>query len=842
MLLLTLLLAGHLNTDLLVNDDTFGGCEQYAPAIAQDDSGCFYLVWTDYRKSDYDCNVYVQKFDASGRRVGSNRDVTPPMRSRDVWCYRTSVGDVLVKGSRVLVATQDCRSGTPDIYVQEFDRQLDPSSSMLLVNDDGRMVDRRAPHLAVAGSSFIVVWLDGREGLASVYGQILDSNLQPIAPNFRISEMVGAVQNWPGATGCENGFVVTWMQTEGGQDYVYARWFSPTGVPITGSLKVFPTATAASFCASDSAGYCWIGAEEERAPQRNVLISLFDQQGRQVTGPLVANDSYPSPYPRYPAGGVARDHRRMLVVWVDSRGRIQEYGQLVDSLGGRIGGNFPISGVSSGANMTCCIYRDSDCYMVGWVDSRENNSDIFCFHPTAGESRVNDDTASSIQDFPCVVMDSIGNSFLTWYDRRNGVNDADIFAAYYDTSGHPLGANFRINDDGPGNEQLFPSLSANRRGDVVVAWHDARRGKTDVYGQRFDSRGTRIGTNFRCSDTPGAPDWPAYVPHIALNDSGDFLIAWLSESTVCCQLCGRDGERIGNNHWVGPSDFWAVPSLLNDRSFWLAWVRRDSIYLQRFYPPGEPQPQTAPQLVAYVPFTGALDLAMAGDGRIWVVWTDRRTEASEVHGRIFAPNGSPVAPDFLINDDGVGCEHVFPRIASDGERLYITFTDFRVVGGPNVMAQAFTNSGARLGRNWCINQDPYSDVHHWAWQSAAGCHHYSALVWEDNRNSRSWDIYFRLEPPAPWERTEQGPFLTPSRYLDFRPIMRSNSEIRLPVTGCQPTEFELLDCTGRVIRKEHSDGTQEAVVISLAGLRTGTYFLLTRTRGADDIKRLIILE
>ncbi|MCS7250814.1 MAG: hypothetical protein NZ608_07875, partial [candidate division WOR-3 bacterium] len=58
--------------------------------------------------------------------------------------------------------------------------------------------------------------------------------------------------------------------------------------------------------------------------------------------------------------------------------------------------------------------------------------------------------------------------------------------------------------------------------------------------------------------------------------------------------------------------------------------------------------------------------------------------------------------------------------------------------------QKFHISGRRIGRNYCIYTDPYPYVHQWAWQSCAANSRYVAYTWQDNRNLRSWDIYFKL--------------------------------------------------------------------------------------------------
>jgi len=66
MALLLFLVISQPNTDILVNDDTFGGIIQQYPAVARDDSGDYYCIWNDFRISDYNSETYLQRLSAFG--------------------------------------------------------------------------------------------------------------------------------------------------------------------------------------------------------------------------------------------------------------------------------------------------------------------------------------------------------------------------------------------------------------------------------------------------------------------------------------------------------------------------------------------------------------------------------------------------------------------------------------------------------------------------------------------------------------------------------------------------------------------------------------------------------
>jgi hypothetical protein len=41
-------------------------------------------------------------------------------------------------------------------------------------------------------------------------------------------------------------------------------------------------------------------------------------------------------------------------------------------------------------------------------------------------------------------------------------------------------------------------------GNFVVVWEDKQNGNYDIYGQRYSSRGAKLGTNFLVSDDGGS--------------------------------------------------------------------------------------------------------------------------------------------------------------------------------------------------------------------------------------------------------------------------------------------------------------------------------------------------
>ncbi len=830
-----LLITGQLGSEIVVNDDTCGGTLQQFPAVAVDDSGCFYCVWNDFRAGDFESETYLQRFDRNGVRLGVNLKLTTDQPSRDIWRYSKGRTDIALTKTGVFVATQDRRRGAFDIYGQLFDRQLNRTSPLIRVNDDWNGANHDFPRVVAAGNNTVVIWEDWREGNRTLYGQVFDSSLQALAPNFRVCVAVAADQYHPAVAGCRDGFTVVWAELVGDSTHICARRFSTDGQPQGDDFSVFPEQMVNPFCTMDESGYLWAGAEETDSA-RDILVSLFAPNGNPVGSPRVVNESHAAPGLRYPSASTLTDRGRTLVTWIGIQSGVRVYGQFLDSMGNSIGNNFAISGFSQGQATTACALFSSDCYFVAWKDSQDNNQDIYCFHSARGESIVNDDGHSAMQDFPCVAIDSAGNSFVVWVDYRNSYACPDIYGQRYDNRAQPVGVNERINDTGRYNRQT-PWVATDREGKSVVVWGDTRRGgNASVYCQLFDESGNRVGGNLCVSDSGPNATWPIVVMD---DSSGRFLITWASASGLYCRQYRWPGEPVSPPDRVAGGSDWIFPALNPDGTFWLSWVIGGHVCLQKFdtlY-----QPLTQPLAASETTCGSLVFLRRDAGGVIWAAWMDWRTATQyELFGRRCGPDGTFLCGEFQINDDNVGCQHLFPVWATDGERMYVTFTDFRIEGDLNVMAQVYDLSGRALGGNFIVNSGapPFADQ--WAWGSVAACRDYVAYIWIDNRNLRSWDTYFKLDS------TTNG-LLEPEGYEGkirvHSWIARASTPFVLHLSQEPgPLQVRVFDRAGHLVRSLADSKARGQQSFSCQGFSSGIYFAVVQIGSRRDYYKLAIIE
>jgi hypothetical protein len=117
---------------------------------------------------------------------------------------------------------------------------------------------------------------------------------------------------------------------------------------------------------------------------------------------------------------------------------------------------------------------------------------------------------------------------VTWVD------DAEIVARRYDSSGGAVGGDFQVNSYTTGS-QAYPSIAVNTAGTFIVAWHGgAGLGEDDIAAQLINSAGSRVNDQFMVNTftTEHQRD-----PSVAINDSGLFLVVWDSRD--------QDGDSHG---------------------------------------------------------------------------------------------------------------------------------------------------------------------------------------------------------------------------------------------------------------------------------------------------------
>jgi hypothetical protein len=186
---------------------------------------------------------------------------------------------------------------------------------------------------------------------------------------------------------------------------------------------------------------------------------------------------------------------------------------------------------------------------------------------------VNDSTPNTLQFSPDITIRNDNRFIIVWHDQRYGTGD--IFMQKYNTLGQKLGNNIKVNDDpiDPNIGHWIPSISSDSNGRFNIVWLDSRESNgdfKDIYCQNFDSSFSFIGSNFRVSQ---GSDWERDNAVIKKRKDGNFVVGWSdywANGQGWCPYFRRFSNNnlfIGNQHWVTTYNP-PQAKYLEDMTFW----------------------------------------------------------------------------------------------------------------------------------------------------------------------------------------------------------------------------------------------------------------------------------
>jgi Ca2+-binding RTX toxin-like protein len=337
-------------------------------------------------------------------------------------------------------------SGSGDIRAEIFNAAGAKVGSEFIVNTTLTGAQGLSTATLLADGTIFVAWQDGSltGGDASslgIKGQLLSATGTKVGGEFLVNTTTTGAQGSPQISALSNGNVlIVWGdQSQTGEDTssgaVRAQIMTPTGTKVGGEFLVNTTTTG-------SQG----GAKIAALAGGNVIVTWTDASalGTDTSGNSIK-------------------------------------GQLLDSSGAKVGGEFLVN------------------------------------TNTAGNQ-----TASNITAL------ATGGFVVTWQDASGTLGDpssTSIKAQIFDAAGQKVGTEFLVNTvtDGP---QQTPAITTLDNGDFVIAWQDqlmGTPGRQDLRGQLFSPAGVKIGAEF-VADAPLTNIIEGAPAILAIGD-GKFVIA-----------------------------------------------------------------------------------------------------------------------------------------------------------------------------------------------------------------------------------------------------------------------------------------------------------------------------
>ena len=416
---------------------------------------------------------------------------------------------------------------------------------------------RSRPRISVALASFAPL---------AAFVFVLGSWLRPataqlLGPEFQVNSYTTGDQNQPVvAAGSAGNFVMAWssVSQDGSGDGVFGQRFDSTGNPVGSEFQVNTYTTSNQTNPAVAAGAAgnfvvvWDSYGQDGA-SRGVFGQGLDSGGNPVGSEFQVN-SYTTSFQDRAA--VAADGLgNFVVAWMSYTQDGSNWGvfaQRVDSVGSPVGSEFQVNSYTTFYQWSPAVAADAlGNFVVVWASGNQDGSLSGVFgqrfdsagSPVGSEFQVNTYT-TNYQRVPAVAGDGAGNFVVAWQSFGQDGSGEGIFGQRFDSAGSPVGTEFEVNSYTT-NAQGYPAVAADGAGNFVVVWESNGQDGSSfgMFGQQFDSAGSPVGSEFQINAyTTDAQASSA----VAVDGTGNFVVAWNGDSQ---DGSGRGvfGQRLRNS-------------------------------------------------------------------------------------------------------------------------------------------------------------------------------------------------------------------------------------------------------------------------------------------------------
>lgn len=337
--------------------------------------------------------------------------------------------------------------------------------------------------------------------------------------------------------------------------------------------------------------------------------------------------------------------------------------------------------------------------------------------PDGEEFLVNTNTATD-QVQARVASDAVGNFVAVW---RTGVSGSfDIRGQRFSASGVQQGGEFPVNATLSG-DQSNPALARSSNGTFVVAWTSpsggARGAGDQIWAQRFDSNGARVGTEIKVNTGGGS----LREPTTAKDANGNFVVAWTQYAVpasynIFARRFNQNGVALASeftvNAFTTGSQRDAHVATETNGDFVIVWsgnglADSSGIFARRFASTGTPLGTDFRVNLANNSGQVLPAISSDSDGDFVVVWEDQGGadgNYSGIFGKRYNSSGNVVGAQFQVNTFAYN-DQVAPSVSSEPDGGFVvSWSSYTQDGsGHGVYAQRFGSDGTKIGIEFRVN-------------------------------------------------------------------------------------------------------------------------------------------
>jgi len=441
----------------------------------------------------------------------------------------------------------------------------------------------------------------------------------------------------------------------------------------------------------------------------DIYLQRFDSNANRIGDEILVNDDA-GPNTQIKPDVEIGINKGFVVTWRDERsGDGEIYAQRFDSLANPLGNNFSVNegdGSFSEYSIPSVAVSHESNFVITWLENKNSEFGVFAkLYNHNGEKltdifKVNDQN-NSIDKYttPDAGMDDIGNFIIVWADLRQNTS-RDIFAQRFDNEGNRLGVNFKVNDDDNDRFHGHPSVSVFPDGNYVVTWIDERNYFYNIYAQQFDENGIPVAGNFMVNDVE---DGQQFTPIVCTSLSGRFVITWKDQREggviffdIFSQIYDEVGTPVGSNMKIHDDE--------------------NSMYY--LTPPASDMDST---------------------GNFIIAWNDNHIGNDQIYAKKFDKQGNRIDSTFQVNTDEGSGDQINPAIcATESGNSAIVWQDFRN-GNDDIYVQSIKPDGILLEENHKVNETNDNSYQGYPQIGIDSTGSYF-IVWED-RSNNVFNIY-----------------------------------------------------------------------------------------------------
>jgi hypothetical protein len=277
-----------------------------------------------------------------------------------------------------------------------------------------------------------------------------------------------------------------------------------------------------------------------------VSVQRFTSAGTKLGTEFVAN-TYTTNDQSVPQVAV-QPNGNFVVVWQSDNNQDGDddgiFGQRFDSTGAQVGTEFQVNTFTSGHQENPAVAVDpAGDFVVVWEGPYAGDHAIFgqrfdSTGATVGTEFIASTVGHRLKEKAQVAMDATGNFTVVWENHDFDGSGEGVAAQRYDNTGAPVGTEFQVNTYTT-DDQEHTAIAMDAAGNFIVVWDSYGQdgSKEGIFGQRFDSSGARVGTEFQANTytTNEQED-----PSVAMDAAGNFVVTWYSG-------CGDYGSGYGGS-------------------------------------------------------------------------------------------------------------------------------------------------------------------------------------------------------------------------------------------------------------------------------------------------------